>query len=86
MLFCAPPQANTFRMIRCHLSTLMGRDKLRITDVARRTGLNRSTLTALYRETATRVDLQTIEKLCALFRCEVGELFEVTTDQAEGSQ
>ena len=47
-------------MIRCHLSTLMGREKLRITDVARRTGLNRSTLTALYRETATRVDLQTI--------------------------
>ena len=38
-------------MIRCHLSTLMGRDKLRIADVSRRTGLNRSTITALYKET-----------------------------------
>jgi putative transcriptional regulator len=63
-------------MIRCHLSSLMGRDKLRITDVARLTGLNRSTITALYRETATRVDLPAIEQLCTLFKCSVGELLE----------
>ena len=53
-------------MIRCHLSTLMGRDKLRIADVSRRTGLNRSTITALYKETTTRVDLPAIEQLCRL--------------------
>jgi putative transcriptional regulator len=64
-------------MIRCHLSSLMGRDKLNISDVARATGLNRSTITALYRETATRVELPAIEQLCALFNCTVGELFEV---------
>ncbi len=70
-------------MIRCNLSTLMGRDKLRITDVARQTGLNRSTITALYRETATRVDLSAIERLCRLFRCQVGELFEHLPDIGE---
>lgn len=63
-------------MIRCHLSTLMGREKLRVADVARLTGLNRSTVTALYRETATRIDLPAIEQLCALFHCPVGELLE----------
>ncbi len=63
-------------MIRCHLSTLMGRDKLRISDVARETGLNRSTITALYKETATRIDLPAIDLLCGLFGCKVGELFE----------
>ena len=67
-------------MIRCHLSTLMGRDKLRIADVARLTGVNRSTITALYRETATRVELPTIERLCALFHCGIGELLEFTSD------
>ena len=67
-------------MIRCHLSTLMGRDKLRIADVARLTGVNRSTITALYRETATRVELPTIERLCALFQCGIGELLEFTSD------
>lgn len=67
-------------MIRCHLSVLMGRDKLRIADVARRTGLNRSTVSALYRETATRVELPAVEQLCRLFGCQVGELFEFVAD------
>ncbi len=70
-------------MIRCHLSTLMGRDKLRVIDVARRTGLNRSTVTALYRESATRIELTAIESLCRLFDCPVGELFEYVPDPGE---
>lgn len=63
-------------MIRCHLSTLMGRHKLKIADVSRHTGLNRSTVTALYRESAARVEVDAIEKLCRLFNCQVGDLFE----------
>lgn len=70
-------------MIRCHLSTLMGRNKLRIADVSRRTGLNRSTIAALYRETTTRVDLPAIERLCRLFNCNVGDLFEYVPDDCE---
>ena len=79
LLRCATPfvSCSVKIMIRCNLSILMGRDKLRISDVAQRTGLNRSTITALYNETATRVELPAIEKLCNLFHCQVGELFEV---------
>lgn len=71
-------------MVRCHLSTLMGRDKLRISDVSRLTGLNRSTVSALYKETATRLDLPAIEALCKLFNCQVGELFEYVPDENGG--
>jgi putative transcriptional regulator len=67
-------------MVRCHLSALMGRDKLRISDVSRLTGLNRSTVTALYKETTTRLDLAAIDSLCRLFRCQVGQLFEYLPD------
>lgn len=70
-------------MIRCHLSELMGRHKLRISDVARLAQLNRSTVAALYRETATRIDLPTIERLCIVLRCNVGELFEVVPDDSQ---
>ncbi|MBU3694911.1 MAG: helix-turn-helix transcriptional regulator [Rhodocyclaceae bacterium] len=63
-------------MICCHLRTLMQRDGLRIADVARRTGLNRSTVTALSKGRATRVDLPAVERLCELFNCGVGNLFE----------
>ena len=68
------------RMIRCNLSRLMGEHKLKIIDVARKTGLHRNSITLLYNETAQRVDLDTIERLCRLFQCGVGELFELMTD------
>jgi putative transcriptional regulator len=67
-------------MIRCHLSRLMGERKLKVIDVARMTGLHRNTITLLYEETAVRVDLQTIEKLCELFEVRVGDLFEHVRD------
>ena len=63
-------------MVRCHLSRLMGEHKMKVVDVARATGLHRNTITLLYNETATRIDLETIDKLCALFDCSVGDLFE----------
>lgn len=72
-------------MVRCHLSTLMGRDKLRISDVSRMTGLNRSTVGSLYKETATRLDLAAIDALCNLFHCTVGELFEHVPDASRSA-
>ncbi|EGR3363233.1 XRE family transcriptional regulator [Vibrio parahaemolyticus] len=63
-------------MIKCHLARLMGERKLRIADVIRETGLSRNTVTLLYKETAQKVDLEVIDKLCVLFNCQVGELLE----------
>jgi len=67
-------------MIRCHLSRMMGERKMKVVDVARETGLHRNTITLLYNETANRVDLETIDRLCSLFGCAVGELFEYSPD------
>ncbi len=67
-------------MIKCHLSRLMGERKLKISDVARDTGLHRNTVTLLYQETATRVDLDAINSLCKYFNVGVGQLFEFSDD------
>jgi len=64
------------KVIKCHLARLMGERKLKIVDVARETGLNRNTVTLLYKETAQRVEFETIDRLCELFDCEVGDLLE----------
>ena len=64
-------------MIKCHLSKLMGEKKVKIVDVARETGVNRGTITRLYHETASRVELEVIDALCRYLECEVGELFEL---------
>lgn len=63
-------------VIKCHLARYMGEKKMSVSDVARETGLHRNTITLLYKETAKQVDLDTIDKLCSLFECEVGDLFQ----------
>jgi len=63
-------------MIKCHLSRVMGERKLKISDLCRDTGINRGTITRLYHETAQRVELEVLDRLCEYFRCDVCDLFE----------
>ncbi|MDO9160906.1 MAG: helix-turn-helix transcriptional regulator [Methylococcaceae bacterium] len=72
-------------MIKCHLSELMGKKKLKISDLARETGLHRNTITLLYKEEAARVELDAMEKLCSYFDCTVSELFEYVPDESQNS-
>ena len=67
-------------MIKCHLSKILGEKKLKISDVSRDTGINRGTITRLYNETATRVDLEVIDTLCSYLQVSVGELLEQKVD------
>lgn len=67
-------------MIKCNLSILMGKEKMKIQDVCNATGLARNTVGNLYKDTATRIDYNTIDLLCKLFDCEVGELFTKEKD------
>ncbi len=67
-------------MIRCHLARLMGERKMRISDVMRETGIKRNTLTLLYKETAQKVDLEALDKLCDLFDCELQDLLHKSSN------
>lgn len=69
-------------MIRCHFARLMGERKLKISDVARDTGINRGTLTRLYYETAERIELEVLDKLCDYFGVELAELLERVGNRA----
>ncbi|MGB1062597.1 MAG: helix-turn-helix domain-containing protein [Ketobacter sp.] len=68
-------------MIRCHLARLMGEHKMKISDVMRETGLRRNTVTLMYKETAQKIDIDALERLCNLFQCEVSDLLELTDGQ-----
>ena len=63
--------------MKSNLSTLMGTHRYTIQDVHQKTGLSRSTVSLLYNDKATRVDYDTVEKLCALFNCSIQELFSL---------
>lgn len=62
--------------IKIHLSKLLGERKLRAADVARETGINKNTLSALYNEEVSGIKFDTLERLCKFLECEVGDLME----------
>ncbi|MCP9269973.1 helix-turn-helix transcriptional regulator [Xenorhabdus sp. XENO-1] len=65
-------------MIRCHLARLMGERKMKISDVLRETGLSRNTVTLMYKESAQKINIEALDKLCRLFECEVADTLEYT--------
>ena len=69
-------------MIKSHFSKILGERRLKISDVARDTGINRGTLTRLYHETVERIDIAALEELCAYLNCQVGDLLEYIPTQA----
>jgi putative transcriptional regulator len=65
-----------FNLIENKLSEIMGRKRLKVTDVVAGTGLAVNTVSGLYHDKAKRVDLETIDKLCTFLEVTVGDLFE----------
>lgn len=64
-------------MIENKLSEVMGRKRLKISDVIEKTGLARNTVAELYHGRAKRVDLETLDKLCKALECEsLSEIIE----------
>ena len=68
-------------MIRWRLHEEMGKRRLKITDVARETGLAWDTVFSIYHGRAKGVALTTIDKLCTVLGCQPGDLFEYRKDE-----
>lgn len=62
--------------IKVHLSKLLGERKLRASEVARKTGINKNTLSSLYNESISGIRFDTLEKLCKFLSCSIGDLIE----------
>jgi putative transcriptional regulator len=63
-------------MIINKLSEVMGRKRLKISDVIDKTGLARNTVAELYHARAKRVDFETLDKLCIALECSLDEIVE----------
>lgn len=67
--------------VRSMLSVRLGERRMKITELARNTGISRGTLTRLYHDEADRVDLDVLARLCAALGCTIADLLEY---RAEG--
>lgn len=71
--------------IKCNLSTYMGMNKMNIQDVCDKTGLARNTVAFLYHDKVKAINFGTLDALCKLFKCSVGELLEHMPDEIQKS-
>ncbi|WP_258807629.1 helix-turn-helix transcriptional regulator [Pseudidiomarina sp. CB1] len=67
-------------MVKCNFAELLATKKLKISDVVRDTGINRKTATRLFHETNSRIDYETLEKVCRYLDCEIGDLLVLEDD------
>ena len=67
-------------MIVCNLPVLLAERRMKVADVARETGMSKTTLHKLYNGQSTRIDFKTIEKLCLLLNVEVGDLLKLQVE------
>ncbi len=63
-------------MIVSKFHILLAERRLKVVDVARITKMSKTTLHKLYNEQSTRIDFETIDKLCQLLNVEVGDLLK----------
>ncbi len=67
--------------IRIHLAKLLGERKLRASELARRSGISKNTISALWHERSSGIRFDTLDSLCNELKCQVGEILEYVGDE-----
>ncbi|MGP4120721.1 helix-turn-helix domain-containing protein [Psychrobacter aquimaris] len=74
-------------MIVNHLPTLLAERRLKVADAVRATGVSKTTLHKIYNDQSSRIDFDTIDKLCEYLGVGVGDIFEYVEDiEAENNE
>lgn len=64
------------KMIKIHLSRMMGEKRINIADLSRMTGLHRNGITKLYNEDTDGVKFDTLDRICRALECSVQDIIE----------
>ena len=70
-------------MIVNHLPTLLAERRLKVADAVRATGVSKTTLHKIYNDQSSRIDFDTIDKLCEYLEVGVGDIFEYVKEDKE---
>ncbi|MBI4543543.1 MAG: helix-turn-helix transcriptional regulator [Gemmatimonadetes bacterium] len=70
--------------IRVRLRELLQERRMAQTELQAQSGLGYSTINALYHGKTERVEFATLEALCAVLGCEVGEVIEYVPEKKRG--
>ena len=62
--------------IKIHLSKILGQKRMKVAELARRTGISRRGLDKIYHEETGGIKFEVLEKLCEVLDVSVGDLLE----------
>ncbi|MCL5290648.1 MAG: helix-turn-helix transcriptional regulator [Firmicutes bacterium] len=68
-------------MIRIKVSNLMGKYKMKNSDLAELSGIRPNTISELFYERIKRFDVEILNRLCKAFKCQVGDILEYIPDE-----
>ena len=68
-------------MILCNLPVLLAERRMKVADLIRMTGISKSTMHKIYNEQTSRIDFETMDKICAYLEVGVGDIFEYVEDK-----
>lgn len=63
-------------MIKNKFSEILGKKRMRMSEVARLTGLRNATLSAIYNNKCKQIAFETLNKICWALECNVQDIFE----------
>lgn len=63
-------------MIRIYLSKILGEKRMSQAELARKTGIRPNTIGEIYNELIERINLDHLDKICAVLNCNISDLIE----------
>lgn len=68
-------------MIKIKLCELMGREKMTRKHLAELTGIRPNTIGDIYREDIKKIDIESLDKICEVFDCDIGDILEFVPNE-----
>ncbi|MGP4974404.1 helix-turn-helix domain-containing protein [Psychrobacter alimentarius] len=69
-------------MILCNLPVLLAERRMKVADLIRMTGISKSTVHKIYNGQTSRIDFDTMDKICEALDIEVGDLFTYVPNES----
>ena len=61
---------------------LLAERRMKVADIIRMTGISKSTMHKIYNEQTSRIDFDTMDKICEALDIEVGDLFTYVPNES----
>ena len=68
-------------MIRIKLSDLLGKHKMSQKALSNLTNIRPATISRMYYEESKRLDIEQLNSICNVFKCEISDLLEFIPDE-----